>query len=234
MISTAPNVIPAALLKTLAVKGNTDFETPAYVGAIGAVLAVHPSVPANNLQQFIGLLKANPCKYMFGSAGPGTPHHMGLELFNVQAGTRSVHVPYKSIMTIVTEVAAGNVHYSFLPFSAVQFANSGRLKILGSNGLHRDPAYPDIPTLDDQGRKGFEVPAKYFLLAPKNTPQAVVNKLNAATNAVIASEAYAAKFKALGGFEVPRPSTPAQTLQVLAHEDDRYTRLVRDHRVQFD
>lgn len=235
MITAAPNVIPAALQKTLPNNGNADFELLGYAGAVQTVLTVNPSVQATNVQQFIDLLKANPGKYMFGSAGPGTPHHMALEQFNIQAGTKSVHVPYKSFQNVITDVVSGQVHYSFLPFSTVQFAKDGRLRILGTNGLRRDPANPDIRTLDEQGMKGFEASIKYFVAAPKGTPAAIVNRLNAAINTVTTSEAYASKFKALGGFETPKaPISSAQALQALVQEDDRYTKMVRDNRIQFD
>lgn len=234
MVSAAPNVIPLQLQKTLANKGNLDFEVVAYAGNVTGVLAVNSSVPADNLQQFIALLKANPGKYMYGSAGPGTPHHLGLEQFNAQGGTTSVHVPYKNLQNIVTDVAAGQLHYSFLPFSVVQFAKDGRIKILGTTGLRREPTYPQIRTLDEQGLKGFEVPIKYFVVAPKGTPADVVSKLNAAINAAQATEAYAAKYRGLGGFEVPKAATPAQATQALAHEDERYNKFVRENKIQFD
>lgn len=234
MVSAMPNVIAPAVLKTLNFAGNADFTAVASILSISPVLAVSPSLPVSNLREFIALLKANPGKYIFGSAGVGTPMHMYLEMFNREAGTQSVHVPYKSLQQIIPDVSSGTVQYSFLPFSTVQLAQAGKMKLLGVAAAKRDPEYPDIPTLDEQGLKGFESPIHYLVVAPKGTPARIVEKLNAAMNTVLARNSFAARFKSYGGVLIAKPDTPAHATQVLNREDQRFSALVREGKIPLE
>ena len=234
MISAMPNVIAPSLLKAQNFTGNTDFTAVSHVLWIATVLAVTPSVTARNMTEFISLLKANPGRYMFGSAGVGTPMHMYLEQFNRDAGTSSVHVPYKTLQMIIPDVSNGVVHYSFLPFSMMQFAKEGKMKVLGTTAIRRDPGYPEVPTLDEQGLKGFEGLNHYLMVAPKGTPPAVVDRLNAAINVVLQKDSYANKFKAFGGVTIPGPNTPSQAAEVLRREDGRFAALVREGKIPLD
>jgi tripartite-type tricarboxylate transporter receptor subunit TctC len=234
MVSAMPNVIAPGVLKSQNFAGNADFTAIASILSISPVLAVSPSLPVSNLREFIALLKANPGKYMFGSAGVGTPMHMYLEMFNRQAGTQSVHVPYKTLQQIIPDVSSGTVQYSFLPFSTVQLAQSGKMKLLGVAAAKRDPAHPDIPTLDEQGLKGFEGPIHYLVVAPKGTPAPIVDKLNAAINTVLARDTFAGRFKSYGGVSIAKPDTPAHAAQVLKREDERFTALVREGKIPLE
>jgi tripartite-type tricarboxylate transporter receptor subunit TctC len=231
MISAMPNVIAPSILKSQNFAGNADFTAVSHVLHVAMVLAVAPGVPSTNTREFIDLLKANPGKYMFGSAGVGTPMHMYLEQFNREAGTSSVHVPYKTLQMIIPDVSNGVVHYSFLPFSMVQFAKEGKMKVLGTTAIRRDAAYPEVPTLDEQGLKGFEGQNHYLVVAPKGTPKPLVDKLNSAINTVLAKESFAAKFKSFGGITIPRPNTAEQAAEVLRREDGRFAALVREGKI---
>lgn len=228
MVSAMPNVIAPSLLKAQPYKGNQDFTVISHSLAVSTVLAVSPQLPVNNLQEFIALLKANPGKYMFGSAGIGTPLHMALEQFNREAGTKSVHVPYKTFQMIIPDVSSNVVHYSFLPVSMGQLAKDGKIKLLGFNGPRRDPQLPDLPTLDELGLKGFDAGIHYFLIGPRGMPPQVVAKLNAAVNEIQAKEAYQARYRALGGITVPQNVSAATATARLQHEDERYMSLVKD------
>ena len=234
MISVVPTVIPPQLRKNLPFNRNADFETLGYIASLHNVLTVSPSVPANTLAEFIALLKANPGKYMYGSAGVGSAHHLALEAFNHAAGTSSVHVPYKAFQNIITDVAGGTLQYSFLPLSIHQLAATGKVKILGSNGLKRDPGYPDLKTLNEQGLANFEATVKYVVLTTKGTPAPVVSRLNEAINAAIATEAFANKLKAVGGVEIPKAMTPGQVRELLQTEDTRAMNIVRERNIALD
>jgi tripartite-type tricarboxylate transporter receptor subunit TctC len=234
MISAMPNVIAPSVLKTQNFAGNTDFVAVSHILWITTVLSVSNNLPVSNVREFISLLKANPGKYMYASAGVGTPMHMYLENFNRMAGTQSVHVPYKSFQLVIPDVTSGEVSYTFLPMSAIQFAKAGKLKVLGAAGLKRDPSYPEIPTVDEEGLRGFEAPIHYLVTAPKGTPSDVVSKINAAINTVISRESFAARFKAIGGITVAPAGTPQQAADVLKREDERFTALVREGRVSLD
>ena len=234
MISAMPNVIAPSLLKTQGFAGNTDFTAVSHILWITTVLSVSNSLPVTNLREFITLLRTNPGKYMYASAGVGSPMHLYLEMFNYMAETQSVHVPYKSFQMIIPDVTSGAVSYSFLPMSALQFAKAGKLKVLGAAGLKRDPTYPEIPTMDEEGLKGFEAPIHYLVTAPKGTPPDIVSKLNAAINAVLVRDSFSARFKAIGGITIAPPSTPQNATEVLKREDERFTALVRAGRVSLD
>jgi tripartite-type tricarboxylate transporter receptor subunit TctC len=234
MVSAMPNVIAPGILRSQPFAGNADFAAVAHLLWISPVLAVSPSVPASDLKQFVAWLQANPGKAMFGSAGVGTPMHMYLEMFNRQAGTQSVHIPYKTLQQIIPDVSANVVQYSLLPFSTVQYVRQGRMKVLGVAAPQRDPAYPDIPTLDEQGLRGFDAPIHYLLVAPKGTPAELVQKLNAAVNVVLARDSFAAKFKAFGGITIAKPETAAHAQQVLRREDERFLALVREGKIPLE
>jgi tripartite-type tricarboxylate transporter receptor subunit TctC len=233
MISLAPNAIAPELLKTVSFKSNTNFEVVAYVANLLSVLGVSPKLQVNNLEEFIALLRANPGKFMYGSVGVGSPLHINLEMFNKAAQTKSVHVPYKVFSNITTDVMSGEIHYGFFPFSAVEFAASGKMKILGQVGLVRSSTHPDIKTLSEQGLAGYESTVKYFILAPLGTPAPIVNTLNTTINGILAREAYADKFKALGGIEIPKNVSPAQAGKLLLEEDRRLTQLIRELNIEF-
>jgi len=234
MVSAMPNAIAPNLLKSQTYSGNQDFTVISHSLSIAGLLTVSPQIPANNLKEFIALLKANPDKYMYASAGVGTPLHMFLEQFNRDAGTVSVHIPYKAFPMIIPDITTNTVHYSLLPTSMLQLAKDGKVKILGFGGSKRDPQMPDIPTLDEQGLKGFDSSIQYFVIGPKGMPADVVNKLNAAINTAQAKEVYQAKYKALGGFIIPQNVLPAQAAANLKREDERYAPLLKEGRIKFE
>lgn len=234
MASVMPNVTPLALRKSSSFVANTAFDPVAYFSASDMMLAVPPTLPVSNFEEFVALLKANPGRHSFGSAGLGTPHHMMLEMLNHQAGLNAVHVPYASFQNIILQVSSGQLSYSFLPASVMQLVNTGRMKVLGTTATQRDPSYPDVKTLDEQGVKGLSALIKFFIVAPKGTPSAVVQKLNSAINTVIGTEAYAKKVLAAGGVFIPPPLSVAEVAKHFEAEDQRFDALVKDGTVKLD
>ncbi|MBI2728200.1 MAG: tripartite tricarboxylate transporter substrate binding protein [Polaromonas sp.] len=231
MVAAFPNIVPQSIQKTLPYKGNLDFAPVAHVATVANPLVVSMNVPANNLHDFIALLKANPGRYSYGSAGVGSPIHLFGEVFNVAAGTKSVHIPYKSFQTALIDIGSGQLDYGFMTFAAMQQVALGKMKVLGTPGAQRDPGYPQVPTLDEQGMKGFTAVINYVIMAPKATPPAIVEKLNAAINAATSSEAYASKVRAAGGVTVQKPMTSAQLAAMLSREEDRWQKVVKDQNI---
>jgi tripartite-type tricarboxylate transporter receptor subunit TctC len=234
MITAMPNVIAPSIQKSLPYAGNTDFAAVAHVVAVTNLLVTSPGLPVSNLREFIALLKANPGKHSYGSAGIGSPIHLFAELFNREAGARSLHVPYKSFQTALADIMTGQVDYGFMTLGAMQFVSAGKLKALGTPSQQRDPVYGQVPTLDEQGMKGFEAAIHYLLVAPRGTPAAIVERLNAAVGAVTGTEAFAAKVRPVGGVSVLKPMTPAQTTAFFAHEDERWKKLVEDQNIALE
>jgi tripartite-type tricarboxylate transporter receptor subunit TctC len=157
-----------------------DFEPVALVGSIPNVLVVHPSVPAKTVPELIAAAKAAPEKYSYASSGVATPLHLSGEMFNRMAGTAMVHVPYRGAGPAMNDLVAGQVPVMFdnLPTSMEQI-KGGKIRAIGVTTKERVKQMPDIPTLDEQGLKGYETYSWQAVFAPAKTPKAVVEKLNA-------------------------------------------------------
>jgi len=143
------------------------------------VLVVHPGVKATNVKELIALAKAAPDKILYGSSGVGGAGHLAGELFGTLGGVRMVHVPYKGGGPVMVDLLAGQVQIVFATAAtAIPHIKSGRIRPLGVTTLKRAGMLPDIPTIAEQGLKGFDANNWYGLLAPARTPRAIVQKLN--------------------------------------------------------
>ena len=234
MITAFPNVVSDGVQKKLPYKSNLDFAAIAHVVTVANPLMVSMQLPVSNLQEFIALLKANPGRYSYGSSGVGSPIHLFGEMFNATIGAKSLHVPYKSFQNALIDIGSGQVDYGFMTFSAMQQVSTGKMKVLGTPSMQRDPGYPTVATLDEQGVKGFNAVINYAMVAPRNTPRAIVARLNAAINAATSSDVFASKVKAVGGVSVLKPMTPAQVATLLASEEDRWQKLVKDQHITIE
>jgi tripartite-type tricarboxylate transporter receptor subunit TctC len=144
------------------------------------VIATHPSVPANNLKEFIAYLKANPGKLSYASQGNGSLSHIGTEMFKSQTGTSMVHIPYRGSGPAIQDVLSGQVQvFITTPPSVMGHVQAGKLKGLAVAGKTRHPGLPAVPTTDEAGLKGFELEAWVGVFAPAGTPADVVGKLSA-------------------------------------------------------
>lgn len=142
------------------------------------VVAVHPSVPANTLSEFIAYAKANPGKLNYASQGTGSLSHIGTEIFKQQTGVFMTHIPYRGSGPAVQDVLAGQVQvFITTPPSVLQHVQSGKLKALAVTGNTRHPGLPNVPTTAEAGLPGFQLEAWVGLFAPTATPPAVVAKL---------------------------------------------------------
>lgn len=156
-----------------------DLTPVALVTVATNVIAVHPSVPANTLGEFIAYLKANPGKLSYASQGNGSLSHIGTEMFKGQTGTRMVHIPYRGSGPAVQDVLAGQVQvFITTPPSVMGHIQAGKLKGLAVAGKARHPGIPSVPTTDEAGLKGFELEAWVGIFAPAGTPPEVVAKLS--------------------------------------------------------
>ncbi|HUF80240.1 MAG TPA: tripartite tricarboxylate transporter substrate binding protein [Burkholderiales bacterium] len=175
-LAISPNVNPNTPYDSL-----RDFAAVTQVAAAPYVLLVHPSVPAKSVKQLIALAKARPGQMNFASGGNGTGLHMAGELFNVTAGTRIVHVPYKGANPGVTALMGGEVDMMFNGLSAaLSHIRAGRVRPLAVGGSKRSALMPELPTVAESGLK-FNTTGWYGIVAPRGTPQAAVAKLHAET-----------------------------------------------------
>jgi len=234
MLQLLPNLIPPALEKTLPYGGNTGFAPVAPVLSLPGVLVISNKVPATSVKEFIALLKASPGKYTYGSPGVGSPIHAWCELINQQVGTKSVHVPYKTYPDMVAQIVNGEVDYSFVSLDFMHFATSGRLKAIGISGAARHPDFPTVPTIDEQGFNGFNLTVSYFVVAPKGTPQDIIQRLNSAITAIASRDSFMNKVRVLGGIQPVSPLSPVQTGELIVSQDERFGNLVKDKRINFE
>jgi tripartite-type tricarboxylate transporter receptor subunit TctC len=176
----------AKLISHLPYDPVADFAPVALATTSPLVMFLHPSVPANNLREFIAYAKANPGKLNYGSSGPGSSPHLATELLMSMAGIQMTHIPYKGIAPAITAQLANEVQMSFTPIAVgMPHAKAGRLRALASGGLQRSVAIPDVPTIDESGLPGFEVIGWWGMLAPSKTPRSVVVLLNREVRAVL-------------------------------------------------
>ena len=180
-----------------------DFANVAIVGRIPNVLAVHPSVPAKTVAEFIDYAKKNPGKLNYGTPGNGSTGHLSMELFKTIAGGIDVqHVPYKGSAPMLQDLIGGQIQSTFdnLP-SALPHIKGGALRALGVSTTERSPALPDVPTVDETV-KGYEASSWFVVAAPAGTPKPILAKLNAEINKALAAEDVKARFAEIGATPV--------------------------------
>jgi tripartite-type tricarboxylate transporter receptor subunit TctC len=157
-----------------------DFAPVSLVATVPNVMITHPSVPANTLAEFIQLAKTKPGGMNFGSGGSGTSNHLACELFNIVAGVRLVHIPYKGVNLAMQDVLSGQIHFVVIGVpAAAPHIKAGKLRALALVAPQRSAALPDIPTVAEAGLRDFEVTTWYGILAPAGTPRPIVARLNA-------------------------------------------------------
>ena len=164
-----------------------DFTPIVFFGYTPLIIAAHPSFPAKNPKELIAALKASPGKYTWGSSGNGSSLHIGLALFQLATGTDVVHVPYKGSAPALTDLVGGQIQLMHTTkVSADGQIKAGRVRILGVASAKRSQALPDVPTLAESGIKDAEAVTWFGMAAPARTPRGIVDKLNAASNKVLA------------------------------------------------
>jgi tripartite-type tricarboxylate transporter receptor subunit TctC len=179
-----------ATLQKLPYDPINDFTPVALVANTPSVLIVHPSVPANSVQEFIALAKRKPGSINYGSAGNGSTPHLHAELFKIMTGASLVHVPYKGSTPARVAVMSGEVHADFdglLP--SLPLIKEGKVRALGVTNARRTAVAPDIPTIAESGVPGYVADSWYMLLAPAKTPKAVSDKLYAMVQRALQSPA---------------------------------------------
>lgn len=189
------------------------------------VMVVPADFPAKTVAEFIAYAKANPGKVNMASSGNGTSVHLSGELFKAMTGVEMQHVPYKGAAPALTDMIAGRVQVIFdnLP-SAIQHIKAGTLRALAVTTETRAPLLPDVPTVAETV-KGYEASAWFGMGAPKNTPKAIIDKLNKEINAILAEPAMQQRFVELGG--VPLNGTPEDFGKIIAAETAKWEKVVK-------
>ncbi len=180
------HTVNETLIPTKPFKLMDDFVGVAPVNYSDLMLVVHPSVPAKSVAELVALAKAKPGALNYASSGPGTPYHMAGELFKHLAGINVTHVPYKGSSGARTDVVGGQVQMMFDAVTTMsQMAKEGKVRALATSGATRNPVTPELPTVAEAGVPKYESTIWLGLMAPKGTPPAVVEKLNAEIRKIV-------------------------------------------------
>lgn len=230
-------IVPAGHAITPNVTPKLPYDTVKDLVAIGLigngvyVLVINPNVPAKSVKDFIAYLKSRPGQVNYASTGYGNATHLAGELFNVLAGTNMVNVIYKGGGPALTDVISGQVSAIFAGIaSSGGHIKSGKLRALGVTTKRRAPALPDVPTIAESGLPEFEVNGWYGVLGSAKIPSAIVNRVNAEINAVVATEDAKQRLLAVG-LEA-RGSTPAEFHKMIVDDIARWANVVKRARIE--
>jgi tripartite-type tricarboxylate transporter receptor subunit TctC len=226
LLSVAPaNAINATLYNQLNFNFIRDIAPVASIMREPYVMLVHPSVSARTVPEFIAVAKTNPGKLNMASAGRGTGTHVAGELFKMMTGVDLVHVPYRGGGPALTDMVAGQVQVYFSNLApSIAYIRSGRLRALAVTTATRSQALPDLPLLKDFV-PGYEASAWLGLGAPRDTPAAIVDKLNREINAALADATIKSRLARLGG--TPLPGSPADFGRLIAEETEKWGKVVK-------
>jgi len=226
MVSTT-HVISPHLYKSMPYDAIRDF-TPVMKLVEGPyVMVVNASLPVKTLQEFIAYAKTKPDQLFFASSGNGSSQHLVGALFQSMSGVKLSHVPYKGSNAAMQDLIGGQVKVSFVGMpNALPNIATGKLRALAVTTKKRSPDMPDVPTMDEAGVKGYEATIWLGLLAPKNTPREIVDKLNADVVKVLADPG-ARKLMRSAGVDVAT-STPAEFEKLMQSEYERWGKVVKE------
>ncbi|MBR0870160.1 tripartite tricarboxylate transporter substrate binding protein [Bradyrhizobium tropiciagri] len=223
---TGTLAIGPSLYKNAGYDPRKDFAPIGMIGNAPNSLVVHPSFPAKSVAELIGYAKANPGKVNFGSAGAGTASHITGEYFARAAGITLVHIPYKGTGPALTDLLGGHIPMAFAPIPASHTnVAAGKLRALAVTSSTRSGLLPDVPTIAEAGLPGFDASLYYGLVAPAGTPRPIIDKLNKALHAALASEEVK---RQLGndGTDIT-PGTPEDYTDFIDKDEKKWAQLVK-------
>ena len=210
-----------------------DFVAVAQAATVPMVLAVHPSVPANTLKEFIALAKASPGKFNHGTPGNGTPQHIAFEVFNHAASVQVTHIAYKGTGPAIADLIGGQVQSAIGTMASLeQHVKAGKLRALGVTTPKRSPAMPNVPTVAEAGLPGFEVPLWYSILAPAGTPKEIVARLSSEVARALAVPETRERLTAQG-FDV-NYLNPEQMSELIRNDIARWQKSIKDIGLKLD
>ena len=223
--------INPSLYKKLSYDPQKDFAPVGMIGAVPLLVVVNASVPAKSIVELIALSKSRPQGLSYGSAGNGSPQHLGAEMFKAATGAKLTHVPYKGSGPAVTDLLGGQIQVMFSDIPpALQHVRSGRLRALAVTSAKRQPTFPEVPTVAESGAPGtanFEAVAWQSLVAPTGTPRDLVDRYAGALAGVMAQPELRKKLEQDGFEPVSRSMSPEQLAAYIGTETERWSSVVK-------
>ena len=231
LVSASVHVINPLLYKSVPYDVVKDFTPVTLIAKGPLIVSTTPSVPANNLKDFFDLVRKDPQKYTFGTTSIGSASHLVVELLKREANVDTLVVAYKGTGPALTDLMSGQIQLLADPMlSSLPQVQGGRIKALAITSLKRQPAAPDIPTVEESGLPGFEFVSWYGLWGPKDLPTAITAKLQSGVTAVLAEPEVKARLTTLG-FEAIG-STPDEFAKYIESEMAKYGKIIQDANIK--
>jgi tripartite-type tricarboxylate transporter receptor subunit TctC len=232
LIAGSNAAINATLFQSLNFNFIRDTAPIASIVRVPQLMQVNPSLPARSVPEFIAYAKANPGKIAMGSGGNGSPAHVVGEYFKLTTGTDLTHVPYRGAAPAVTDLIGGQIQVAFTEMAtSLGHIKAGKLRALAVTTTARSEALPDVPTLSEFV-PGFEASQWIGLVAPKDTPPAIIGKLNGEIGAALADPKMKARFAELGGMVLP--GTPADFGRLIGDDTEKWGKVIRAAKIKLD
>jgi tripartite-type tricarboxylate transporter receptor subunit TctC len=233
MVNTATMFAVPHLLRSVQYDVLNSYTPITSVAFTALALTVNPSVPVATTQEFIAYAKARPGQLNYGSPGNGTHHHLCMELFKLQTGVDIVHVPYKGLSGALTDLIGGQLNAMSLPVhTALPPTRAGQIKLLGVSRPKRHPLFPEFPSLDEQGVRGFDVDLWFGVWGPAGLPPEVLAKYDREIRDIVAQPDMRDALAKQG--LSPRTSTPEELAALGKAETEKWARLIRDANIKAD
>ncbi|MDP1536193.1 MAG: tripartite tricarboxylate transporter substrate binding protein [Burkholderiales bacterium] len=223
---TVANAINPTLYPKLNYDMLKDFSYITNFAKVPGIVVVHPSLPVKNARELIAIARTQPDALRHGSTGIGSPHHLAGEIFKTMAGVKMIHVPYKGATPAIADIIAGHIEVYFgAMVSTLPHARSGRLRAVAVTSLKRVAAAKDVPTLDEQGLKGFETGSWFGMAVPTGTPRDIIMKLHAESTKALQAPDLRDRMVAEGAEFVG--DTPEQYTAFIKSEIEKWGKAVR-------
>lgn len=225
------HVINPYITKSLPYDSEKDFIPLAMIGIMPGLLTIHPSVPANNFQEFINYVKANPGKLAYGQPGGLSSGHITMEYLKKQAGLDILSVPYKGGGPAITDLLGGRIQvFINSPTATLPHVKSGSLKAIATTGSQRPPALSELPTIAESGYPNVVTYEWYALFLPAKTPEAIVNKLNSEIVKIMQSPSMKKKLLDIGAES--RTDNPTEFAKFIANESKLWGEKIKSLNLQ--
>ena len=225
---SAPSLFPYLPYDTV-----KDFEAVATIAKSRFVLVVHPSVPANNLREFIALAKSEPRKLNYASSGVGSNVHLSGELFDIMVGTKMQHIPYKGSGPLISDLIGGQVQLSFqVPISVMSQIKSGRLRAIAITGEARSSALPQVPTFAEGGLPDFGLTGWFGIVAPAGTSKEIIEKMSSEMAAILAMPDVQEALAKQGSDAFI--STPEQVAAMIKSDIAKYAKIIKAANIKIE
>ena len=233
MGTNSTHVVAPILNSRLPFDPEKDFTPIGLVAAAPNIVIVSPTVPAKTLKEFIAYARAQPGQLSFASSGTGAITHLVAELFNLEAGIKAVHIPYKTGVQAAPDVSSGRVAYIVDSIIwSLPLIRAGKLKGLAVTSSQRSALAPDIPTVAESGLPGFEGITWFGLMAPAGTPPAVISRLSEELEKAIASAEIRDRLATQGAEALSRP--PLQFAAMIREERQKWSRVIQQTGVKIE